>query len=246
MGASSGIGLRVAEEFAKRGIKVGLAARHTGSLLELKKKYPDCVEYESIDITHRNAPELLSQLIDKIGGMDIYFHVSGIGYDNPELDPSREAEMISTNGAAFARMISAAYNYFRDNGKSGRIAAVTSVAGTKGIGRMAAYSASKKCASTYLTALEQLANNEGVKVRFTDIRPGWIRTSFVKDNVSYPLEMTLDEVVPLVIKAIVKAPRVAVINWKWNVVAKLWETLPDSLWVHMSVPLGTEEEKKEQ
>lgn len=58
MGASSGIGLRVAEAFASRGVKVGMAARHTESMRELKKQYSDMIEYESIDVTHTNAPNL--------------------------------------------------------------------------------------------------------------------------------------------------------------------------------------------
>ena len=37
IGASSGIGLRFAEAFASRGVKVGMAARHTESMRELKK-----------------------------------------------------------------------------------------------------------------------------------------------------------------------------------------------------------------
>ena len=53
------IGLRVAEAFASRGVKVGTAARHTESMRELKKQYPDMIEYESIDVTHTNAPEPL-------------------------------------------------------------------------------------------------------------------------------------------------------------------------------------------
>ena len=38
MGASSGIGYAVAEALASRGVKVGLAARHTKNLLELKRE----------------------------------------------------------------------------------------------------------------------------------------------------------------------------------------------------------------
>lgn len=236
MGASSGIGLSVADAFAKRGIKVGLAARHTQPLHDLKKRYPEFVEYESIDITHRDAPTKLNELINKLGGMDIYFHVSGIGYDNPTLDPEREAEMINTNSSAFARMLSAAYSYFKESGHKGRIAAITSVAGTNGIGQMSAYSASKKCAQTYMIALEQRANSEGVKIKFTDIRPGWIQTPLLKENRSYPLEMTLEEAVPEIIKAIVKAPRVAVVNWKWNVLIGLWRMVPNCIWVRMKLP----------
>lgn len=238
MGASSGIGLAVAEAFASRGVKVGLAARHTEKFHELKKKYPDTVEYESIDITHKNAPVLLYKLIEKMDGMDIYFHVSGIGYENPPMDPNIEAEVINTNAAGFARMLSAAYNYFKSTGRKGRIAAVTSVAGTKGIGRLAAYSASKRCASTYMVALEQLAITEKTNVSFTDIRPGWIRTPLLKDDQKYPMEMSLEQTVPLIIKAIVKAPRVAVIDWRWNLLTSIWEIIPDNLWIRMKIPVS--------
>lgn len=128
MGASSGIGHAVADAFASRGVKVGLAARHTTKLKELKEKYPDFVEYESIDITHADAPKKMEALIEKMGGMEIYFHVSGIGYDNPNFDPQREVEIINTNACGFARMTSAAYSYFRSRKKCGQIVALTSVA----------------------------------------------------------------------------------------------------------------------
>lgn len=235
MGASSGIGLAVAEALASRGVKTGLAARHTKELHALKEKYPDCVEYESIDVTHNDGPKKLEELIDKLGGMDIYFHVAGIGYANPTLDPHREAEMIATNAAGFARMVSAAYGYYRDNQRKGQIVALTSVAGTNGIGEMAAYSASKKCAQTYLVALEQLARKENVDITFTDIRPGWIRTPLLDSDKEYPMEMTLDYVLPQIIRAIVKHPRVAYIDSRWAAVCTSWKAIPDAVWTKMKV-----------
>lgn len=235
MGASSGIGLAVAEALASRGVKTGLAARHTKELHELKEKYPDCVVYESIDVTHNDSPKKLKELIDKLGGMDIYFHVAGIGYSNPALDPHREAEMIATNAAGFARMVSAAYGYYRDNKRKGQIVALTSVAGTNGIGEMAAYSASKKCAQTYLVALEQLARKENIDIIFTDIRPGWIRTPLLDSDKSYPMEMTLDYVVPQIIRAIVKHPRVVYIDARWSAVCAAWKAIPDAIWAKMNV-----------
>jgi len=238
MGASSGIGLKVAEAFASRGIMVGMAARHTEAMRRLKNKYPNNVEYLSIDVTHAGAPELMLKLIDMMGGMDIYFHVSGIGYENLELNPQREVEIISTNACGFARMLSSAYRYFRDNDIKGRIVAVTSVAGTKGIGRMSAYSASKKCAQAYMVALEQRANAEKSGVSFTDIRPGWIRTTLLVSSRKYPLEMCLDYAVPLIIKAVVRRRRVAVIDWRWNVVVGLWRLIPNFIWTRTDFPIS--------
>ncbi len=238
MGASSGIGLALAELLASRGIKVGLAARHTESMERLRERFPKNVEYSSIDINKEDASEKLLELAGRLGGMDIYVHVSGIGYDNPGLRPEREVQMVSTNAAGFARMVGTAYGYFRDNGRRGQIAAVTSVAGTNGIGKLAAYSASKAFDRIYLTALEQLAHTENVDIAFTDIRPGWIRTPLLKEDEKYPLEMTLDYVVPRVLKAIVRRERVAVIDWRWNLLVGLWRLVPDCLWVRMNIPVS--------
>lgn len=243
MGASSGIGYAVAEALASRGVKVGVAARHTESLEALKEKYPDFVEYMSIDVTVPDAKERLATLIGMLGGMDIYFHVAGIGYENLYLDPEREVEIVNTNAAGFARMICTAYRYFRDHKKQGQIAAITSVAGTKGIGRLSAYSSTKKFDQWYLDALEQLSHAEGADIRFTDIRPGWVRTPLVPADRKFPMEMTLEEVVPLIIKAIVKRERVAVIDWRWNLYVGAWRNIPNAIWTKMKITISDPDSK---
>lgn len=235
VGASTGIGYAVAEALASRGVKVGVAARRTETLEKLKEKYPGFVEYKAIDITKKEASVRLKELIDVLGGMDIYFHVAGVGFDNPGLNPEREVWMTETDVCGFARMISTAYDYFRDNGGKGQIAAVTSVAGTKGIGVMSAYSASKKFDQCYLNALEQLSHEDGLDISFTDIRPGWVRTPLIPEGKEFPMEMTLEYVLPKVIKAIVKKRRVAVIDWRWNLLIGAWRCIPNSIWTKFSV-----------
>lgn len=244
MGASSGIGHAVADALASRGVMVGLAARHTSTLKELKEKYPDFVEYEAIDINQADATGKMSELIEKLGGMDIYFHVSGIGYDNPSFDPEREADIINTNACGFARMTSAAYSYFRKKRKRGQIVAVTSVAGTKGIAEYSAYSASKRCASTYLTALDQLSRKELAGISITDIRPGWISTPLLHSDTEYPMEMTLDYVVPQIIRAIVKHPRVAYIDWRWGLLCSLWQLIPNCIWSRLDLKITKPKQTK--
>ncbi len=239
MGASSGMGYAFAEALASRGVKVGVAARHTESLAALKEKYPENVEYMSIDITDPDAKERLETLIGMLGGMDIYFHVAGIGYENLYLAPEREVEIVNTNAAGFARMICSAYRYFRDNNRKGQIAAITSVAGTKGIGRLSAYSATKKFGQWYLDALEQLSHAEGADIKFTDIRPGWVRTPLISPDLKYPMEMTVEEVLPGIIRAIVKKERVAVSDCRWNLFVGAWRPIPNALWTRMKVTIST-------
>ena len=239
MGASSGMGYGVAEALASRGVKVGLAARHTKSLEELKKKYPEFVEYAKIDITKPAAVGELNDLIEELGGMDIYFHVAGIYDENLYLDPEKDVAIANTNCAGFARMISAAYRYFRNNKKKGQIAAITSVAGTKGIARLAAYSSSKKFGQWYLDAIEQLSNAEKSGITFTDIRPGWVRTPLVDPDREYPMEMSVEYVVPKIIKAIVRKYRVAVVDWRWNIFTGIWRSIPNAVWTRMNPTIST-------
>lgn len=233
MGGTSGIGRALVEVLASRGVRVGVAARNTTELKKLKEKYPESIEYETIDINTERAPGMLKRLIGRLGGMDIYIHVSGIGYDNPEKLPEREAEIISTNAVGFARMVSAVYRWYSEHGGIGQIVGITSVAGTKGIGEYAAYSASKRCAQTYLTAIEQLSRKEGERIDITDIRPGWIRTPLLHEGKRYPMEMGLDYAISLILRAIVERKRVAYIDWRWGMLSRVWGLIPDGIWVRM-------------
>lgn len=238
MGASSGMGYALAEALASRGVKVGIAARHTSTMRALKERYPDNVEYESIDITHRDAPHKLYSLIEKTGGMDIYFHSAGIGYENLTLDPEREVEIVDTNAGGFARMLCAAYRYFRDLGKPGHIAAITSVAGTKGIGRLSAYSSTKKFDQWYVDALEQLAHAEEADISFTDIRPGWVRTPLVPSDRKFPMEMSVEHVLPYILRALVRKSRVATIDCRWLALTGVWRLVPRCIWSRMNIRIS--------
>ena len=243
MGASSGMGYGVAEALASRGVKIGIAARHIESMKALKDKYPEFVEYAKIDITKPDAVAKLNDLIEELGGMDIYFHVAGIYNENLYLDPETDVKIVDTNCAGFARMIDAAYRYFRVNKKKGQIAAITSVAGTKGIGRLAAYSSSKKFGQWYLDAVEQMSNAERTGISFTDIRPGWVRTPLENPDENYPMNMSVEYVVPKIIKAIVRKYRVAVVDWRWNLFTGVWRSIPNAIWTRMNPTISTPDPK---
>lgn len=233
VGATSGIGLSVAEKLAQKGERIGVAGRNEEVMRALQRKYPGQVVWSRIDVTSEEATAHLHDLIRRLGGMDTYFHVAGVGYENDDLHPDRETRTLMTNVVGFTRMVDTAFRYFRDecDGK-GCIAAITSVAGTKGIGTLAAYSASKRFQQTYMQALEQLSHLLGLHIRFTDIRPGWVRTPLLDDRKNYPMCMTVDDVVPNVLRAIGRR-RVAVVDWRWNILVGLWRLIPNALWVRV-------------
>lgn len=244
MGATSGIGLRVAEIFAKAGWMVGMAGRKENVMRNLQTDYPDRIRYARIDIDGQDAPVRLRDLISRLGGMDIYFHVSGICHENEALLPDREISTTQTNVVGFTRMIDTAFRYFRSHGKHGRIAAITSVAGTKGIGGLPSYSASKAYQQTYLTALDQLAHIQDLGISFTDIRPGWIRTPLLKEGQVYPMTMDLDYAAVRIIRAIIKRKRVCVVDWRWNLLVGAWRLLPNRVWERMPFRTSTAAQKQ--
>lgn len=249
MGATSGIGLAVAQKLARKGHKVGVAGRKVEVLKKLKEDFPDNVEWEAIDITKEEAPTRLRALIDKLGGMDTYFHISGVYYDNPELSLKKEITTIETNAVGFARMTSTAYKYFRDHKpEGGHIAAITSVAGTRGMGPLASYSSTKKFGQTYLEALQQLSHLQKLKIKFTDIRPGWIRTPLMSPNQEYPVTMQLSYAGPLIIKALGRRRTAVYVDWRWEALIRLCQLIPRCLWVRfpffVSWPSSPEQKKE--
>ena len=153
MGASSGMGYDVAKLLLKDGWQVGVAARRMDMLEQLKEQFPQQVVTEEIDVTDVDSPTKLKQLIEKLGGVELYFHASGIGKQNHELEETIEMNTVRTNALGFTQMIDTIYNYMKENG-GGHIAVISSIAGTKGLGPAPSYSATKAFQNTYIQALE--------------------------------------------------------------------------------------------
>ena len=232
VGATSGLGLEVARLLLERGWSIGVAGRRVEALEQLRTVAPDRVRVHAIDVTQSDAPDRLHALIDDLGGMDLYFHSSGIGRQNSDLDPSIELSTVRTNGEGFVRMVTAAYRYFRTQGH-GHIAAITSVAGTRGMGAAAAYSATKRFQRTYLDALAQLAHREGLRLHITDIRPGFVRTALLNPEVRYPMLMEPAPVARRIVDAVERRRRVATIDRRYRALVLLWRLLPQCVWERM-------------
>lgn len=234
MGASSGMGLEIARLLLEEGWKLGLAARRKDSIQDLKNVYPKQVVPAVIDITEKGADEKLLRLIEELGDIDLYLHVAGIGYQNYDLSADKELSTISTNSLGFARMTGAAYRYFSRQGH-GQIAAISSIAGTKGLGAAPAYSATKAFQSCYLQALEQQANMRKLNIRFTDIRPGFVSTALLNDGRHYPMLMDPKKVAKSIVEAIKSKRHVTVIDSRYRLLTFFWRWIPNWLWRHLRI-----------
>ena len=143
IGATSGIGQEVAGILVQQGWRIGIAGRRKEVLRSMQQANPQQIEIQHLDVTKENAVLHLTELIDRLGGMDLFFLSSGVGFQNRNLEPEIELNTARTNVEGFIRMVTAAFDYFKKT-KNGHIAVISSIAGTKGLGVAPAYSATKR------------------------------------------------------------------------------------------------------
>lgn len=252
MGATSGIGQEVARLLAANGYEVGIAGRREERLVQMAQATPGIVTHRQIDVTKEDAPTELHKLIEELGGMDLYFHSSGIGWENVALDADKELKTVETNGVGFVRMVSAAYNWFAeqkadeakqradeaeqkasDKERKARIACITSIARTRGLGAAPAYSATKRMQAHYLECLSQQARMRHLNIGITDIRPGFVATDLIAGS-HFPLQLKAEDVARTIVRAIEHGSEVVTIDWRYRLLVAAWQLIPRWLWVRLT------------
>ena len=252
MGATSGIGQEVARLLAANDYEVGIAGRREERLVQMAQATPGIVAHRQIDVTKEDAPTELHKLIEELGGMDLYVHSSGIGWENVALDPDKELKTVETNGVGFVRMVSAAYNWFAEQKadeakqraegdeqrasskeRKARIACITSIARTRGLGAAPAYSATKRMQAHYLECLSQQARMRHLNIGITDIRPGFVATDLIAGS-HFPLQLKAEDVARTIVRAIEQGREVVTIDWRYRLLVAAWQLIPRWLWVRLT------------
>lgn len=237
---------------AANGYEVGIAGRREERLVQMAQATPGIVTHRQIDVTKEDAPTELYKLIEELGGMDLYFHSSGIGWENVALDADKELKTVETNGVGFVRMVSAAYNWFAeqradetkqraegdeqrasDKERKARIACITSIARTRGLGAAPAYSATKRMQAHYLECLSQQARMRHLNIGITDIRPGFVATDLIAGS-HFPLQLKAEDVARTIVRAIERGSEVVTIDWRYRLLVAAWQLIPRWLWVRLT------------
>ena len=232
VGATSGIGKATAQIHAEKGWNVGVAGRRKALLEELQAASPDRIVYQVLDVTAPDAEENLNQLIAKLGGMDLFLFSAGYGLTNLSLDVQIEKDTVQTNAVGFVSLIHAAFQFFCTQGH-GHLAAITSIAGTRGIGPAASYSATKRFQTTYLAALSQMAHNKKLPITITDIQPGFVKTDFILHK--YPMQLDVTYVAKHIVRGLEKKRRKVIIDWRYRFVVCIWLLLPRKWWERLNL-----------
>ena len=154
-GASSGIGKALAEEFAKRGSSLVLAARRMDRLEQLQK---DLSETETLivkaDVSlEDDCKNVIDQAIEKFGRIDVLINNAGISmralFNETDLEVIRKLMEVNFWGTVYCTKFALPYLLK----EKGSIIGVSSIAGIKGLPARSGYSASKFAMNGFLESL---------------------------------------------------------------------------------------------
>jgi short-subunit dehydrogenase len=181
-GASSGMGVEMARELAKRGHNVTLVARREDRLRklaeELGRDHGVRAEVVAADVSSIDGRQGLVDAI-RSNGRDVEILINNAGYGSAgrfqELDPETETLMVRTNCEAIVALCAEYVPGMIERGR-GAILNVASIAGFQPIPFQVTYSASKAFVRTFTEALT--ADLHGTGVTATALCPGLVPTEF--------------------------------------------------------------------
>lgn len=228
IGATSGIGEALALRYIQNNCLVGVTGRREERLMAFKKQFPDNVHTQTMDVCREDAPGLLEELVNEMGGMDLLIYCAGIGQQNSELLPELELRTVYTNVVGFTAIANYVYNYFKREQREGQFAAISSVAGIRSLRHAPSYSATKRYITHYMACLAQKGHKDKLPVKFTTILPGFIRTELLRHD--YPFIISLEKGADLIFEAIEKRKRKSTLPGRWRVIAVIWQLIPQWIW----------------
>lgn len=228
IGASSGIGRALAKKLASEGFTLGITARRVSLLESLAAEVGGKVFIREMDALDAEASvRIFEELLREMGGADWVIYNSGVDYSVPGFEWKPDFATTQVNALTFVAIANAAVPHFLKQ-NSGHFVAISSIASLRSNGRAPAYSASKAYMSNYLAGLRQKLM--GTPIRFTDIRPGYVRTEMIKERPNAPWCATPEKAAAQIYDAIQKKRRVAYVTKRWWLIAQLFKFTPDFIY----------------
>lgn len=233
-GASSGIGRGLALELASRGARLGLIARRQNLLdelvAEIEARNANAIA-AAVDVRDPNAVRgAADRFRAELGPIDVMIANAGIGTTNEaiKLKPEQVAEVININVLGAVNSVTAVLPEMVER-DSGRLVAISSLAGYRGLAKSAAYSASKAALSSFFESLRIDLRHTGVGV--TIIYPGFIKTDLTAGReAKMPYLMELDDAVKKIVAAIEKGKKSYAFPWQLATLVRAGLIMPPGMY----------------
>lgn len=239
VGASSGIGERLARKLAARGCRVALVARRedklrqiaadiNGATLDLAKTYVHDVS------RFDEAEDLLQTIIRDIEGLDLFIYAAGVmpAIAPTEYDICKDKQIAETNFVGGVAWINAAAKRF-ERARGGTIVGIGSVAGDRGRRGNPVYGASKAALDCYLESLRNRLSQHNVSV--VTVKPGPVDTDMTSGLGKLPGMISADKAADLIIEAAQKFGKTVYIPIKWWFISQILRAIPSSIFRRLKI-----------
>ncbi len=224
-GGTDGIGKALVDALLEKGAKVATCGRNHDKLYQLQSAYPSANLHTMVaDVSSENDCRRFIELsIKNFGGIDILINNAGISMRALIKDVSAEVLRKVMDVNFFGAVYCTKYALSSIIERKGVIAAVSSIAGYRGLPGRSGYSASKFALQGWLEAIKTELMNDDVHVMW--VCPGFttsnIRNAALnKDGNSYgksPMDegkmMSAEECAQHILKAIQKRKRTLVLTF---------------------------------
>ncbi|WP_035871215.1 SDR family NAD(P)-dependent oxidoreductase [Cucumibacter marinus] len=181
IGAATGIGQAVGEDFARNGAKLAIADINETGVNELVRELDDrgatCFGYGCDVRNEKSVADVVAAAERDMGGLDTLVYFAGLMRTAPvteiEADVWDAIFAVNARGTMFAAKYGAPA--LRRAG-GGSFITTSSLAGLRGAPGMTAYASAKGAVLAFTTALAQELAPDNIRVN--SVLPGWIDTPF--------------------------------------------------------------------
>lgn len=178
-GGTRGLGFALAEEFARKGARVAICARHERELdaarLGLERLGAEVLAIPCDVSDEQQVYRLIASVVERFGQLDILINSAGIitvgPIQNQSLNDFRESMDVMFWGPVYTTLAALPHMLER---RSGHIVNVTSIGGKVSVPHLASYSAAKFAATGFSEGLRAELVRSGIAV--TTVVPGLMRT----------------------------------------------------------------------
>lgn len=233
-GASSGLGLSIAQRLARQGTKVAVSARSAEKLDALCATDPNLLAYP-LDVRDAAASERVAgEIVAAIGIPDLVILNAGVGiFKNATgFDGNIFRTAVETNVLGIGNALSAIIPLMVARG-SGHIALMGSLASFRGIPHAAHYAPTKAAIRSLAECLRFDLEEKGINV--TIINPGYVETPLT-ERIESPMPglMPLDPAIDRIIEGLEKRRYEIAFPWRMVRLVKLGMAAPNSAYFAIS------------
>ncbi|MFO8002026.1 MAG: SDR family oxidoreductase [Marinilabilia sp.] len=227
-GASSGIGLACAREFASRGASISLAARNGDKLKEIEKELADAghnVLVTPTDVSREeDCQNMVERTAERFGKIDILVNNAGISmralFKDVELDVLKQVMNVNFWGTVYCTKYALPWLLKT----KGSVVGISSIAGFIGLAGRTGYSASKFAMHGFLQTLRSENLKTGLHVLIaapgftgTNVRKSALNAKGTQQGETPRAEekmMSAEDVARHLARAIIKRKRSLILTFK--------------------------------